>query len=55
MALAVSVVVPVMYISVVEVVLYLSTRRDPLTLLWSNWYHQTKIFSLGATTTVVSL
>ena len=37
----------------VEVIIYLNTRGSTLRLLGYNWYQQTKIFSLGATTTVV--
>ena len=54
LALAVSVLVPLIYITSVEVILYINTRSEPLTQLWATWYDQSKKFSLGATTTVVS-
>ena len=52
--MAVSVLVPLIYITVMEVLLYLSRKRDPLRVLWTSWYRHSRLFSLGALTTVVS-
>ena len=56
LAIAISLVVPTVYIFMVEVGRYLKTPgggREKLAVFGSDWYHYTKIFFLGATTTVV--
>ena len=53
LSLCISLLVPVLYISLVEVAHYLTSAGVHVSVFISDWYSYTKIFALGATTTVV--
>jgi len=53
LSLGISLLVPALYISLVEVGHYLTGTGGHVSVFISDWYSYTKIFALGATTTVL--